>query len=66
MKILTGQAIKDAEDRRDLAAHDAWIDGPGESCATTTGIWFAAIAYERARKAREITLVILPGMSGPN
>lgn len=34
----------------DLAAHDAWIDGEGANVATTTGIWFAALAYARGRK----------------
>ena len=33
----------------DLAAHDAWIDGEGANVATTTGIWFAALAYARGR-----------------
>lgn len=33
----------------DQRAHDAWIDGEGEECQTTTGIWHAAIAYRDAQ-----------------
>lgn len=37
------------QDEKDLHAHDEWIDGAGENVGTTAGIWFAALAYERAR-----------------
>jgi len=42
-------------DAQDLAAHNEWLDGEGEQCATTTGIWFAALQYERARVAKLTT-----------
>ena len=50
----------------DQRAHDEWIDGPGEDCATTTGIWHAAIAYERQRskQAAIVTLSDLGSLRG--
>lgn len=36
----------------DQCAHEAWEDGLGATCATTSGVWHAALAWERARVAR--------------
>jgi hypothetical protein len=35
----------------DERARAEWEDGAGEECATTAGVWHAAIAYERGRVA---------------
>ena len=37
----------------DQQAHDEWLDGEGAQCVTSTGIWHAALAYERTRVARK-------------
>lgn len=39
-------------DAADLNACEEWQDGEGAAVVTTTGIWFAALAYERARVAK--------------
>lgn len=35
----------------DEQARAEWEDGAGEDCATTAGVWHAALAYERGRVA---------------
>lgn len=39
----------DQQGADDLNAFNDWEDGEGAECATTSGVWFAALAYERAR-----------------
>lgn len=43
---------KHALELSDLTAFGEWEDGEGAECATTSGVWFAALAYERARVAK--------------
>lgn len=49
----------DQQGADDLTAFNEWEDGAGEECATASGVWFAALAYERARlrtRARRMAL----------
>jgi hypothetical protein len=41
----------DALGAQDQRALDEWLDGEGETVATTAGVWHAALAYERQRLA---------------
>lgn len=41
----------DPQGAADQRAHDEWMDGEGADCATTTGFWHAALAWERKRVA---------------
>jgi hypothetical protein len=48
-----GHAVHDSTDlgAADQRAHAEWEDGEGAQVLTSTGIWHAAIAYERKRVA---------------
>lgn len=45
--MYTNNDKQGAEDQR---ACEEWEDGEGMQCATITGVWHAALAWERKRK----------------
>lgn len=47
--IIKQAGQDDPQGAADQRAHDEWMDGEGADCVTTTGIWHAAIAWERRR-----------------